>query len=136
MRALAAVEPQGLGVVDENGVDGHLAEVAALLSRHEAGLDSSDGGAVGGLGDGHAGLVKVGLGDGVVAGPELELDHAAGGGCDLLGPVLVGGDVVDRVVADVDDLNVNGYVECQLLTLQGMCVSRSTYPWRRPPWRP
>lgn len=107
MRPLSAEEPERARVVDDDGVDGDQAEVGTLLDGHEARLDGGGGGAVGGLGDGLAGDVEVGLGDGVVAGPELELDDAAGGGSDLLGPVLVGCDVVDGVPANKDDMDIN-----------------------------
>lgn len=102
-----AVEPQRCSVVDHDGVSGDLELGSAGLDGHRARVDTGD--ATVDLVDGRADVVEVGLGDGVCAGPELELDHVTGSGLDLLGPVLEASDVVDGVPADVDDMDVNGY---------------------------
>lgn len=106
VRTLAAEEPHRLGVVDHDGEDGNLALGNAggdgLVRREDAQGAGVD------LLDGLARVVKVGLGDGVVASEKLELDHGARLGLDLLGPKLEAGGVVDGVAANGDDLDVDG----------------------------
>ena len=83
--ALAAVQPDRPGVVDHDGEDGDLAHGQAGSDGLEARVDSGD--ARVDRRDGRAGLLKRRLGDGVVSSAELELNHGANGGCDLLGRV-------------------------------------------------
>ncbi len=105
MRTLRTVQPHGLLVVDHDGEDGNLVLGGAGSGRLERRVDDR---AVAAL-ELNAGVVKVGLGDCVIAGPELELDHGAGLGLDVLWPELEAGRVVDGVAADRDDLDVDGY---------------------------
>lgn len=95
MLALRTVEPGGGGAVDENGVgwgrgvgggDGHEARVDA---GHTVVVER----------DGLAGVVEVGLGHGVVLGVELELDHVA-----YVGFEVVGGECEGSIASDVDDV--------------------------------
>lgn len=113
MATLGAVDPQRSGVVDLDGVggdhagglrgsDGHVARVEASHVGHDAV-------------DGPAGLVEGRLGHGVVTGNELELNHIAHSGLDVVGRVdqrVVGG-------ADRHDLHL-------LCCKKGMLVSCSS----------
>lgn len=108
MRSLAAEDPDGLGVLDHDGEYGQLALVGASLDRLESRLESRAARCA--LGQRLARVVEVGLRDGVVAVEELELDHGAGLGCDLLGVVLETGLAVDRVLSYGNDLNVDGWL--------------------------
>lgn len=97
MGTLLAVQPHGGGAVDHDCEDGPLALVRGGGDGDVAGEDAGLGG--GGVGDvqGNAGLVKGGLGDGVIAAHELELDHGALGGGDAIRGegqgAVVGGDL-------------------------------------------
>ena len=82
MPALGAVEPHGVGVVDEDGEDGHHALVGARSSGKESRVEARD---VAVHGDRLAGLVEGGLGDGVVAREELELDRLTNVDPDVVG---------------------------------------------------
>lgn len=84
--SLAAENPDGLGIVDHDGEDGDLLLGGTGSNWHEAGPDASNGAVD--LGDGSAGVVKVGLGDSVVASPELELNHGSDSSLDVVGVVL------------------------------------------------
>lgn len=106
MGSLAAEQPDGLGVVDHDGEDGDLTHGCAGGDRLEGGEDA--GGARVDAGDGNAWVVEVGLSDGVVAGPELELDHAAGLGFNLAGEELQTGLVFAGVLSNGDDVNIDG----------------------------
>ena len=108
MLALGAVDPEGVRVVDHDGEDGDLAHGLAGGDGLVARVDSEDA-LVDGR-DGQARVVKVGLRHRVVAAAELELDHGADGGGDLLRRELeraVGG-------ADRDDLDIDG---CESVSL-------------------
>lgn len=105
MRSLAAVEPDGLGIVNHDGEYGELVLGSAGSDRLKAREDALDSGVD--LADGLAGVVKVRLRDGVITGKELKLDHGTGLGLDLLGPELEAGCVVDGVAADGDDLDTD-----------------------------
>lgn len=107
MLALAAEHPHGLGVVNHDSVDRDHAHVCAGLNRLEARVHALHAGVD--VGDGHAGVVEVGLSDGVVTGPELELNHGSRLGGDLIGPELDVGLVAIRVHTDGDNLDVHGY---------------------------
>lgn len=117
MAPLATVEPQRARIVDHDRVNRNVPIGHASINRHEARLDtpcSSTDSPIGRRsvrdgGHGRAGAVKGGLGDGVVAGPELELHHGAGLGSEALGPELRACDVVCWVFPDVDDLDVDGW---------------------------
>lgn len=106
MGALAAEQPDGLGVVDHDGEDRDLAHGDAggngLEGREDAGGAGVD------AGDGDAWVVEVGLSDGMVTGPELELDHAAGLGFNLAGEELQTGLVLARVLSNGDDVDIDG----------------------------
>lgn len=104
VRSLAAEEPEGLGVVDHDGENGDV----VLVGRdgHEGGEDSGLGGVD--VVDGLARVVKVRLGQTVIAVEELELNHGTGLGLDLLGPESRTGLAVDGVLADRDDLHLGG----------------------------
>lgn len=109
MLGLAAENPDGLGVIDHDGEDGDLVLGGASSNRHEAGPDTSDRAVD--LGNGRAGMVKVGLGDSVVAGPELELNHGSGSSLDVVGVVLesgLTGHTGHGVLTNGDDLDVDG----------------------------
>lgn len=109
MLALTAKDPDRLGIVDHDGEDGDLLLGGASSHGHEAGPDA--GNRAVDLGNGRARVVKVGLCDGVVASPELELDHGTGSSLDVVREVLDGG-LADHtghgVLANGDDLDVNG----------------------------
>lgn len=98
--ALGAVQPHGVGVVDHDGVDGHLAHGGAGGKGNIAGVDAGD--VLDEVVDGRARVVEGGLGDGVVAAHELELDGIADGGLDVVG--LEGGAVLANDDADRPDL--------------------------------
>lgn len=112
MLALAAEDPDGLGVVDLDGEDGDLLLGGASSNGHEAGPDA--GNRAVDLGNRRARVVKVGLCDGVVASPELELDHGTGSSLDVVWEVL-DGRLADHtghgVLTNGDDLDVDGYKE-------------------------
>lgn len=105
MTTLRAVDPQRSGIVDLDGVGGDHASGLRGRDGHVAGVEASHVGhdAV----DGPARLVKGRLGHGVVAGNELELNHIAHSGLDVVGRVDQG--VVGR--ADRDDLHLLCYWE-------------------------
>ena len=84
MPSLSAVKPQGVGVVDLDGVGRDHAHAGGGCHGLEAGVEA---GSVAVHGHGLAWLVKGRLSDGVVACEELELDELAGGGRDLVGGV-------------------------------------------------
>ena len=93
-----AVDPDGLGVVDHDAVRVDDSRGHGGLCVLEPGVETR-GVAV--QADGLAGLVEGGLGDGVVAGEELELHHVAHGGLEVVrregeGAVLADADDVDR----------------------------------------
>lgn len=98
MLSLAAVQPHGLGVVDHDCEDGDHAHGLARVDGLEARVDALDAGVD--VGDGDTSVVKGRLGDGVVAGPELELHHGTGLSGDLFRPELETGLVVGGVHAD------------------------------------
>lgn len=106
VRSSGTVEPERCGIVDHDGIGGDLELLGAGSRGHGARVDTGD--AAVGLVDRSADTVEVGLSDGVCASPELELNHVARSGLDLLRPVLETGDIVDRVPADVDNVDVNG----------------------------
>lgn len=113
--ALTAEEPHGLGVVDHDCEDGNLVLGGTggdgLVRREDAQGAGVD------LLDGLARVIEIRLGNGVVASKELELDHGARLGLDLLGPELEASGVVDRVAANGDNLDVDGCVAfCQKAT--------------------
>lgn len=108
--ALGAVEPDGAGVVDHDAVDGDLTRLHGVHGGDVASVDT-DGRSVNGR-DGSAGLVEGGLGDGVVSSHELELDHGADGGGDLVGREEgSGGTVGVHTDEDGDDLDRRGGTE-------------------------
>lgn len=109
MRALATVNPDGLGVVDLDGEDWEL----ALGLASSDGLEARGKVLLAGIGlvERDARVVEVGLGDGVVASKELELNHGAGLSGDLLGEVLEGNLAINGVLADRDDLDFGGLSE-------------------------
>lgn len=102
MRAGGAVQPDGVGVVDTNGVDGDLSHGGASRERNEAGMDA--GHVLHGLADGLARVVEGRLGNGVVATHEHELNHVASTSGDLVGredgAVLANTDSVDLLGID------------------------------------
>lgn len=106
MRTLAAVEPQGLGVVDHDGKDRDFAFILASGNGHKRREDTGFGRVD--LVERLAGVIKVGLRHGVVAVEELELHHGAGLGGDLLRPVLEASLVVDGVATNRYDLDFDG----------------------------
>lgn len=109
MLALAAVDPDRLGVVDHDGEDGDLLLGGPGSNGHVAGPDAGDGAVD--LVDGRARVVKVGLRDGVVAGPELELDHGPRSSLDVVRVVLesgLTGHTSHGVLANGDDLDIDG----------------------------
>lgn len=109
MLGLAAEDPDGLGVVDHDGEDGDLVLGGPGSNGHEAGPDAGNGAVD--LVNRRARVVKVGLGDGVVTGPELELDHGPRSSLDVVGVVLEGrltGHASHGVLAHGDDLDING----------------------------
>lgn len=137
MATLRAVNPQRSGVVDLDGVGGDHASGLRGRDGHVAGVEASHVGhdAV----DGLARLVKGRLGHGVVAGNELELNHVACSGLDVVGRVdqgVVGG-------ADRNDLHLLCYWEsvstlfldshdnCPLLVLS-CCATSPNIPFPRP----
>jgi hypothetical protein len=83
MLGFRTVDPHWFCVVDEDGVgwDGHVCGG----DGHEAGEDAGYVGAV--HADRLAGVVEVGLRDGVVLGHELELYHVTLGSGDVVGAV-------------------------------------------------
>lgn len=109
MRSLAAEDPDRLGVLDHDGEDGQLALIRASLYGLETRLESSA--TRGALGQRLARVVKVGLRDSMVAVQELELDHGAGLGGDLLGVVLEARLAVDRVLSYRNDLYFDSWLE-------------------------
>lgn len=104
--ALGAVQPHGGGALDLDGEDGDLALGGGGGDGLVSGVDALGGGVD--VLDGDARVVEGGLDNGVVAAAELELDHGADGGVDLVGEELEG--VVGR--GDGDDLDVDGWVSC------------------------
>lgn len=107
MLALAAVQPDGLGILDHDGVDGDHAVSLASVYGLESGVDALDAGVD--IGDGYASIVEGGLSDGVVASPELELHHSTRLGLDLVGPELEASLVIDGVHANRDDLDIGSW---------------------------
>lgn len=83
MLSLRAVDPEWRGVVDHDAKYRGLSLGLAGRSRLEAGVEARDVGAV--HADGLAGLGEGRLGRGVVATNELELNHIARVGRNLLG---------------------------------------------------
>lgn len=114
--AFTTEEPHGLRIVDHDGVDGDHAHVGArfnwLVARVHA-LNTRVH-----VGDGNTGVVEVGLRDGMVSGPELELDHAAGFGSDFVGPELDARLVGSGVQAYGNDLDVDSWNNCQSNSLR------------------
>jgi hypothetical protein len=98
MLPLRAVDPHGLRVVDEDRVcrDRHVGRGDGHEAREDAGQVRVHA-------DGLAGVVEVGLRDGVVFGHELELNHVAFLGGDVVGAVGEG------AVAAADGYDVDGY---------------------------
>lgn len=86
MLALGAVHPDGLGVIDRDGVDRGHSHGGAGGGRLEPGVEARDVLVV--QGDGLAGIVKGRLRDRVVACDKLELHHVADGGLDVVGREL------------------------------------------------
>lgn len=82
MPGLGAVQPHGRGVLDLNGPCRDHAIGLAGRDVLVTGEEALDGRVV--LVDGSARVVKVGLDDAVVASTELELDHVASGGLDIV----------------------------------------------------
>jgi len=78
--SLRAVQPHGLGVSDRDGENRHLAR--AGRHRLEPGENASD------VRNRLAWLVEAGLGNGMVSCPELELNHVANVGLEVVGDVL------------------------------------------------
>lgn len=101
--ALGAVQPEGSGVVDLDGVGGDHAHRRRGGHRLETRVEASS---VAVHGHGLAGLVEGGLGHGVVAGEELELHELAGRGLDI-----AGGEGEGAVLGDGDD---PGFLSCFL----------------------
>lgn len=101
---LRAVDPDGGGVVDGDGVCGGIG--GASCDGDEAGEETSD---VAVHGDGLAWLVEGGLGDRVVATGELELHHVSHGSLDIVGAV---GDGTARG-ANGDDMDGGG-LRCEV----------------------
>jgi len=81
---LGAVDPDGSGAVDHDGVDGDHAHGGAGGDGQEARVEARH---VAVRRDGLARVVKGGLGDGVVARGELELHRLAGGHAQVVGLV-------------------------------------------------
>lgn len=104
---LAAVQPQGLLVLDFDGVSGDHAHGHAGLDRHVTRVDALN--ARVDVANRNTRVVKGGLCDGVVSCPELELHHGAGLCCDLLGPELEASCICSRVPAYGDNLDVDGF---------------------------
>lgn len=109
MLALTAEDPDRLGVVDLNGENGDLLLGSAGGHGHEAGPDASNRAVD--LGNRRARVVKVGLCDGVVTSPELELDHGTGSSLDVV-RVVLGGRLTSHtshgVLTNGNDLDVDG----------------------------
>lgn len=80
---LRAVDPQRGGVVDLDGVGGNHASGLRGSNGHEAGVEASN--VAHDAVDGLARLVEGRLGHGVVTGNELELNHIARSGLDVVG---------------------------------------------------
>lgn len=112
MLALTAEDPDRLSVVDLDGEDGDLLLVGASSNGHEAGPDA--GNRAVDLGNGRTRVIKVGLCDGVVASPELELDHGTGSSLDVV-RVVLGGRLSSHtshgVLTNGNDVDVNGLKE-------------------------
>lgn len=96
MLSLTTIEPHGCSGVYHHGVS--RGGSGGSSDGHEAGVDAGE---VGVHGDGLAGSVEGGLRDGVVVGGELELDHVADGGFDVVGVVGKG----SIAGADLDDVD-------------------------------
>ena len=99
MLGLRAVNPHGIGVIDQDGEGWNLSGIGG--NGHESGEDTGDGGV---QGDGLAWVVEVGLRDGVVLWHELELHHVACSGDNVVRPVR---QAAVRV-ADGDNVDVDG----------------------------
>ena len=101
MLALRAVEPDRRRAVDHHGVGWHLG------CPHRHGLEAGEEarGVRHDVVDGNARLGEGGLGDGVVASHELELDHVAHGGLDVVGAEL---EHLARGVGHGDDVHGGG----------------------------
>lgn len=106
MLPLTAVQPHGRGVVDHDGVRG--CRGSRERGGHEARVDALDG--RGDVLDGRAGRVKGRLRDGVVGGCELELDHVAYSGFQIVG--REGEGAVERADADDVDSGTSGGWSC------------------------
>jgi hypothetical protein len=85
MGCLRAVDPDGCGIVDGDGVRGGISGTRCY--GHEAGVKASD---IAVHAYGLAWLVKGGLRNSVVASSELELHHVAHSGLDIVGRVRDG----------------------------------------------
>jgi len=96
--ALGAVQPDGLGVINHDGVSGYHARLLGRSGGLVAGVEAGDVGHHGA--DGSAGLVESRLCHGVVACNELELHHLARAGLDVVWRVhegVVGGGDSDNL---------------------------------------
>lgn len=109
MLALTAENPDGLGVVDLDGENGNLLLGSAGSNGHEAGPDARN--RTVDLGNWRARVVEVRLCDGVIASPELELDHGTGSSLDVVRVVLDGrltSHTSHGVLTNGNDLDING----------------------------
>lgn len=105
MPTLGAIDPHGVLVGNIDAKGAHLVRRETCCGGDEAGVEASD---VAVHGDGLAGLVEGGLGDGVVARGELELHHLAD-----IDPDVVGRECEAAVQGDCDDGSPLG---CTLLS--------------------
>lgn len=129
---LRAVRPDGLRVVDHDGVHGDLARLLVVHGGDVARVEGGRGRV--GLGERHAGVREVGLRHGVVAAHELELHHGAHGGGDAVGREEGASRAVGaHAYEDGDDLDV-GLRCCVVRTLLSM--SKQTSPGGLPAARP
>jgi hypothetical protein len=105
MHSLRTVDPDGGGIVDLDGVCSGIS--GARSNEHEAREEAGD---IAVHGDRLAWLVEGGLGDGVVASGELELNHITCVGLDVVGREL------DRagLGAYGDDVNGGAALRCDV----------------------
>ena len=99
VRGLRAVDPDGGGAVDLDGVGGDIRRAGG--DELESGKETSD---IAVLGDRLAWFVEGRLGDGVVPGGELELHHVSYGRRQVVGGVGEG----SAGGADGDDVDGGG----------------------------
>jgi hypothetical protein len=107
VRALRAVDPDGSGVVDLDGVGGDISRAGG--DEVESGEETSD---IAVLGDRLAWFVEGRLGDGVVSCGELELHHVSYGSSNVVGGVGEG----SARGADGDDVDGCGLSRMSMST--------------------